>query len=88
MAPSMEARIRMGAAALGIDVQEYGEQVRAGNRWCFRCAAWQPVSAFGPRAGRTGNLDTQCRESARTYARDRQRQKRGYQGRTWTRRTP
>lgn len=76
-----ETRYAMGAAALGITVAEYQQHVEAGERWCFRHRAWLPIATFGPHKRTASGLDTQCRECSRAYAREYQRQKRGYQGR-------
>jgi len=71
------ARMRMGATRLNMPLDEYIAKREAGQRWCFRCQAWQPVALFGTHPRRADGLDSQCLESARKYAREHQRRKRG-----------
>lgn len=76
----LEQGWRSGAARIGVLFEEYARQIRAGNRWCFRCRCWLRYTQFYAHPRMPSGRDTQCRPCARAYAREYQRRLRGYQG--------
>jgi hypothetical protein len=60
---------KTAARRVGVSLIEYEQHVAAGEKWCYRCRAWHPVSAFGVDARRHDGLGTACRESKNRHER-------------------
>lgn len=62
---SVDGRIRMGAAHLGIAVEAYRSHVENGEKWCAGCRAWHAREAFGKRWNASDGLNNVCKKSSR-----------------------
>lgn len=60
---------KAAATRVGLTLDEYQQKVAAGDRYCFRCKAWHPVTEFGSDASRADGLDRSCRSSKSSAAR-------------------
>jgi hypothetical protein len=64
--PSQLARIRMGAAQLGITEEAYLEHTQRGELWCSRHREWHPADRFGPSPKRASGKQQNCRRTPTT----------------------
>jgi hypothetical protein len=65
-----DRRILSPAKKLGIAPEEYERHRQAGEKWCWRCAEWRPLSEFHKHAGTNDGHATVCRDCKRTINRD------------------
>jgi len=65
------------AQRLGLAVDDYVARRAAGEKWCWRCASWQPLGAWGRNRTTADGLGSMCRDCKRDYDRERHRQRTG-----------
>lgn len=56
------------AARAGLDVETFRSRVASGEKYCWRCRALHPRSAFNVDESRDDGLDPACRDSRNTAA--------------------
>lgn len=54
---------KTAAARIGTTVEEYQQHINAGQKWCGRCRAWHPTTAFGKDRSRSDGLASSCLDS-------------------------
>lgn len=57
--------MKIAAKRVGLSLGDYLTRIAAGEKWCTRCGAWHPVSAFGRDEHRGDGLSAHCLDSAR-----------------------
>jgi 5-methylcytosine-specific restriction endonuclease McrA len=57
---------KQAAARAGLTPDAYRARIDAGEKWCWRCAAWHPTDAFGLDRSRDDGRAAQCLASRRT----------------------
>ena len=58
---SLVGALKVAARRAGTDIADYRARVAAGEKWCTRCKAWQPRSAFNVDRSRSDGLGASCR---------------------------
>jgi hypothetical protein len=58
--------IKSAATKIGVTAEEYIRRRDAGERWCWACGEWHPLSEFGSNRSVTDGVQRQCRAAQRT----------------------
>lgn len=69
MTSSLAGVQKVAAGRIGVTVFEYERRVSLGEKWCTRCCAWHPRSAFGVDRMRGDGRDARCLASRRVKVR-------------------
>lgn len=69
MSGTQLGRLAQVAPRMGLTVEEYQRRVASGEKWCTRCKAWHPVTAFGADESRYDRLTANCLASKRVKVR-------------------
>lgn len=60
----------LAARRQGITLEEYVRREASGLKWCSRCRAWEPLSAFGKDASRCDGMAASCHLSRSKHAKE------------------
>jgi hypothetical protein len=71
MAQTREGALKVQALKAGISVEEYQKKILDGQKWCYLCRAWHPLSFFGVDKTRYDGFVPACMESRNRRGRER-----------------
>lgn len=69
MAQTKEGAIKCAARKIGVAVEEYCQYLDRGEKWCFSCKNWRPVSCFNLERSRWDGRHPKCQSCTRVKVR-------------------
>ena len=77
MAQTTDGARKVAAKRAGVTLDEYLARSQRGDKWCYACRAWHPVSQFGIDASRFDGLTSICKTARSTTSKARYQPKPG-----------
>lgn len=62
---------KIAAGKIGISIEEYQQNLKAGLKWCFGCQSWLKLNRFNQSKNARDGKDNRCKICRRAFDRRR-----------------